>query len=214
MSDSGAELPRVWEDPAGFFAEAEPRGRRPADLTRGCIEYIQQSRAHPPRLRRSPAIVRVVEAVRVWGYAHINDLNEQGLDALRDVLERLAPFAGHDLDDLTTRARARGDLMLLRRKGRPSKRLLALCEAAVAASTDEELEELHDRFSPPDRELRSGLLDLESRYPDLAELAVPQFERPVEEYALERASRVRTTRKIVFASSILLTVGTFLVRCT
>ncbi len=214
MSKAETELPRVWEDPAGFFAEAEPQGRRPDDLTRGCIDYIEQSRAHPPRLRRSPGILRVVDALRTWGYDHLNDLDEQGLDALRDVLDRLLPFSGHELDDLMSRARGRIDLVRLRRKGRPSKRLLALCEAAVAASTDEELEELHDRFSPIDRELRAGLLDLETRYPDLAELAVPHFERPVQEYAIERASRVQTTRRIVFVSSIALTIGAFVVRCT
>ena len=68
MSKAETELPRVWEDPAGFFAEAEPQGRRPDDLTRGCIDYIEQSRAHPPRLRRSPGILRVVDALRTWGY--------------------------------------------------------------------------------------------------------------------------------------------------
>ncbi len=214
MSDVGADLPRIWDDPSGFFAEAAPEGRRPHELARGCIEYIEQARAHPPRLRRAPGIVQVVEEVRAWGLANLTDLDEPGTDALRDVLERLAPFAGQTIDELAARVRARVDLMRLRRQGRPSQRLLALCEATVAAVGAEDMEELHDRFSPVDRELRAGLLELETRYPDLAELVVPPFEEPVQAYAIERADRVRAVRKGVLAASVVLTVATFLVRCT
>ncbi len=208
-----SDLPRIWEDPAGFFAESAPSGRRPDELAAGCIEYIEQGRAHPPRLRRSPGIVRVVAALEVWGADHLGDLNETGVEALRDVLERLTPFANHALEDLTARVRARGDLLRLRRIGRPDERLVALCEAVIAGRTKADLEELHDRFSPIDQELRGGLLELETRYPDLAELAVPPFEELVQRYAITRASGVRKVRRGALVGAIGLTVVTFVVRC-
>lgn len=209
-----SDLPRVWEDPAGFFAESVPAGRRPGELAQGCIEYIEKARAHPPRLRASPGISRVVETIDRWGAAHLGDLDEAGLEALRDVLERLTPYAKHQLEDLMARVSARADLLKLRRVGRPSKRLLDLCEAVIAMRTDYDREVLHDRFSPVDKELRAGLLDLETRYPDLAELAVPPFEQPVQTYAIERSDRVRKVRRGTMVAAVGVTAATFLVRCS
>ncbi len=208
-----SELPRAWESPGDWFAEAVPAGRRPHDLVRGCIDYVEQARAHPPRLRRSPGIVRVVDEVLPWGEANLPLLDEPGLVALHDVLERLKPFAGSRLDELDARVRARVDLMKLRRQ-KPDERLVALCEAAVAVTDEEDRELLHDRFHPIPGKLAAGLLDLETRHPDLAELAVPPFDKAVQAYAEKRAGRVQLVRRATFAAFSFGTVALFVARCT
>jgi len=60
----------------------------------------------------------------------------------------------------------------------------------------------------------AGLLMLETRYPDLAEVAVPPFEKEVQTYAVKRAAKVLKARRAIFAGSIVSTVALFVVRCT
>ncbi len=208
------DLPRVWEDPAAWFAAAAPEGRRPDELTSGCIEYIEGTRAHAPRLRRIPGIVQVVDSIETWSLTRLNDLDERGLTALQDVVNRLSPFAARRLDDLATRVRGRLELVRLRRNEQPSEALLNLCETAVSATSEEDHEFLLDRFRPVDDELAAGLLMLETRYPDLAEVAVPPFEKEVQTYAVKRAAKVLKARRAIFAGSIVSTVALFVVRCT
>ncbi len=191
-------LPRVWEEPNAFFAATAQSGRRPEELVAGCIEFVEKERAHPPRLRRGPGIKRVVDELEAWTKTHFGNLDEPGLEHLAEVLQRLRPVAGPRLDPLVLRVRARKALFEFKRTGKPDLRLIALLEAAVAANDGAELEELHDRFSPLPDELRKGLLYVETRFPDLAEVALAPFHKEVQDYAMveaQRSSKMRSALK-------------------